>query len=181
MKLKYLAFVFRLIYLKFKYPSKIIFKSLKVGIERGVILIIKSPKSRLIINKMVYLMRNGNLEVYDDGKIEIGNNVSINKNFSIVSREKIKIGNNVSIGPNCCIYDHDHDFSRKKILIRNQGYKSKGIIIEDNVWIASNVFIGKGTKIGKGSIIGSGSVVVNDVKENTIVAGIPAKKIKDKF
>ena len=43
------------------------------------------------------------------------------------------------------------------------------------------MFIGKGIKIGKGSIIGSGSVVVNDVKENTIVAGIPAKKIKDRF
>lgn len=181
MKLKYLSFVFRLIYLKFKYSSRIIFKSLKVGIESRVIIVIRGPKSKLILNKMVYLMRYGNLEVYDDGEIEIGNNVSINKNFSIISREKIKIGNNVSIGPNCCIYDHDHDFSKKEVLIRNQGYKSKGIIIEDDVWIASNVYIGKGIKIGKGSIVGAGSVVVNDVKENTIVAGIPAKKIKERF
>lgn len=180
MKLKYLSFVFRIIYLKFKYSSKIIFKSLKVGIEGRVVFIISGPKSKLIFNKMVYLMRNGNIEVYEDGKIEIGNNVSINKNFSIISREKIKIGNNVSIGPNCCIYDHDHDFSKKDILIRNQGYKSKKIIIEDDVWIASNVFIGKGITIGKGAIIGAGAVVVNDVKENAIVAGIPAKKIKDR-
>ena len=181
MKLKYLIFIFRLIYFKIRYFSKISFKSLKVGIESKVIFIIKGPNSKLIFNKMVYLMRNGNIEVYDDGKIEIGNNVSINKNFSIISRENIKIGNNVSIGPNCCIYDHDHDFSKKEVFIRNQGYKSKEIIIEDDVWIASNVFIGKGIRIGKGSIIAAGSVVVNDVKENTIVAGVPAKKIKDRF
>jgi len=74
-----------------------------------------------------------------------------------------------------------HDFSKNDILIRNQGYKSKEIIIEDDVWIASNVFIGKGIRIGKGAIIGAGAVVVNDVEENTIVAGIPAKKIKNRF
>jgi len=181
MKLKYLKFIFNLFYLKLKYFSSISFKSLKVGIEDRVIVIIKGKKSKLIFKNMVYLMRNGNLEVYDNGLIEIGNNVSINKNFSIVSREKIKIGNNVSIGPNCCIYDHDHDFSKNDILIRNQGYKSKEIIIEDDVWIASNVFIGKGIRIGKGAIIGAGAVVVNDVEENTIVAGIPAKKIKNRF
>ena len=130
---------------------------------------------------MIYLMRNGNLEVYDDGIIEIGNNVSINKNFSIVSRKKILIGNYVSIGPNCCIYDHDHDFSKKDKLIAHQGYNSKGIVIEDDVWIASNVFIGKGVRIGKGAVIGAGAIVVNNVEENTIVAGFPAKKIKNRF
>ena len=41
------------------------------------------------------------LKFIDGGLIDIGNNVSINKNSSIVSRNKIRIGNNVSIGPNC--------------------------------------------------------------------------------
>lgn len=181
MKIKYVTFLLKIIFLKWKYLHKISFKSFKVGLENDVTVIIKGEKSKLIFNKMVYLMRNGNLEVYDDGVIEIGKNVSINKNFSIVSRKNILIGNNVSIGPNCCIYDHDYDYSKKDLFIRNQGYKSKGIVIEDNVWIASNVFIGKGIRVGKGAIIGAGSVVKSDVKENSIVAGNPAKKLKNTF
>ncbi|MDA9811375.1 acyltransferase [Flavobacteriaceae bacterium] len=152
-----------------------------MGLEKGVKIILKDARSKIVFNNMVYIMRNGNIEVYDGGLIEIGNNVSINKNSSIVSRNKIRIGNNVSIGPNCCIYDHDHDFSNKDQLVQQQGYISKEIFIGDDVWIASNVYIGKGVKISNGAIIASGSVVVNDVEENTVVGGVPAKFIKNRF
>ena len=57
-----------------------------------MIVIIKGEKSKLIFNNLLYLMRNGNIEVYDNGLVEMGNNVSI--------------------GPNYCIYNHDHDFSK---------------------------------------------------------------------
>lgn len=181
MKFKYVMLVLRIIYLKLKYNSRLNLKSIKVGFEKGVIFIIQGKKSIVSLGENIYLMRNGNLEVYDGGLLEIGNNVSINKNFSIVSRNKITIGNNVSIGPNCCIYDHDHDFSNKDLLIQKQGYNSKEIFIGNNVWIASNVFIGKGVKISNGAIIASGSIVVNDVEENTVVGGNPAKFLKKRF
>ena len=181
MKFKYVILILRLIYLKFKYNSRLNLKSIKVGFEKGIIIIIQGKKSKVSLGENIYLMRNGNLEVYDDGLLEIGNNVSINKNFSIVTRNKITIGNNVSIGPNCCIYDHDHDFSNKDLLIQKQGYNSKEIFIGNNVWIASNVFIGKGVKISNGAIVASGSIVVNDVDENTVVGGNPAKFLKKRF
>ena len=110
-----------------------------------------------------------------------GDNVLIWDGTHIDSPAKLIIGNNVSIGPNCCIYDHDHDFSNKDLLIQKQGYNSKEIFIGNNVWIASNVFIGKGVKISNGAIVASGSVVVNDVEENTVVGGVPAKFIKNRF
>ena len=181
MKIKYFSLILNLIYFKLRYPFKLIMNSPKVGLEKGIKIILRDTGSRIIFNDMIYLMRNGNIEVYQGGSIEIGNNVSINKNASIVSRSKIRIGNNVSIGPNCSIYDHDHDFSNKDQLIQNQGYISSEILIGDDVWIASNVFIGKGVKISKGAIVASGSVVVNDVEENTVVGGVPAKFIKNRF
>ena len=181
MKLKYLNFILKFIYLKIKYPFKLKINSLKVGLEKGVKIILKDARSKIVFNNMIYIMRNGNIEVYQGGSIEIGNNVSINKNASIVSRSKIRIGNNVSIGPNCSIYDHDHDFSNKDQLIQNQGYISSEILIGDDVWIASNVFIGKGVKISNGAIVASGSVLVNDVEANTVVGGVPAKFIKNRF
>ena len=181
MKIKYFGLLIRLFLFKIKYAKRLKINSIKIGFEKGVIFIIQGKKSLVSLGENIYLMRHGNLEVYDGGLLEIGNNVSINKNFSIVSRNKITIGNNVSIGPNCCIYDHDHDFSNKDLLIQKQGYNSKEIFIGNNVWIASNVFIGKGVKISNGAIVASGSIVVNDVEENTVVGGNPAKFLKKRF
>ncbi len=49
----------------------------------------------------------------------------------------------------------------------------------NNVWIGSNATILPGVTIGDGAIIGANAVVTKDVKENTIVAGVPAKLIKE--
>ena len=50
--------------------------------------------------------------------------------------------------------------------------------IGDNVLIGANAVILEGVKIGKGSVVAAGSVVVEDVPENVVVAGTPAKIIK---
>ena len=52
-------------------------------------------------------------------------------------------------------------------------------IIEDDAWIGVNVIILKGLTIGKGAIIGAGSVVTKNVPPMTLVAGNPAKVIKE--
>jgi acetyltransferase-like isoleucine patch superfamily enzyme len=57
--------------------------------------------------------------------------------------------------------------------------ETKPIIIEDYAWISFNVSILKGVRIGQGAIIGAGSVVTNDVEAFTLVAGNPAKFIKN--
>lgn len=56
---------------------------------------------------------------------------------------------------------------------------AKDIIIDDHVWIGANVAIMKGVKINKNSVIGINSVVTKEVAENSLVAGIPAKMIKE--
>lgn len=62
-----------------------------------------------------------------------------------------------------------------------QGFEeAKKVIIKDDVWIGSNVIILPGVTIESGAIIGAGSVVTKDVLKNTIVAGNPAKVIKER-
>ncbi len=56
---------------------------------------------------------------------------------------------------------------------------AKDVIIEDHVWIGSRASILKGVTIGRNSIIGTGAVVTSDVPQNSIFAGVPARKIKD--
>lgn len=57
----------------------------------------------------------------------------------------------------------------------------KDVIIEDVVWIGTNVTILKGVHIHTGAVIAAGSIVTNDVESYSIYAGVPAKKIKDRF
>lgn len=54
------------------------------------------------------------------------------------------------------------------------------VIIEDNVLIGANAVVLEGVKVGKNSVVAAGSVVTKDVPENSVVAGSPAKIIKEK-
>ena len=56
--------------------------------------------------------------------------------------------------------------------------QSKPVIIEDNVWVCLAAIILKGVRIGRNSVVGAGAVVSNDVPENSVVAGNPARVVK---
>jgi acetyltransferase-like isoleucine patch superfamily enzyme len=113
----------------------------------------------------------------------IGNNVSINYDCHIACINKIQIGNHVVIASRVFITDHYHGEASKQALETPPDQRilvSKGpVIIEDNVLIGEGVAIMPNVRIGKNAIIGANSVITHDVKANTVVAGIPAKVIKD--
>lgn len=54
------------------------------------------------------------------------------------------------------------------------------VIVEDDVVIGANAVVIEGCKIGKGAVVAAGAVVINDVPENAVVAGVPAKIVKMK-
>lgn len=109
--------------------------------------------------------------------ITVGDNFYTNTNCCILDCAKVTIGNNVWIGPNVGIYTPNHAFDSKE---RTDGYeKSLPIEIGDNVWIGGGVTIIGGVKIGSNSIIGAGSVVTKNIPAGVIVAGNPAKVIRE--
>lgn len=71
-------------------------------------------------------------------------------------------------GENVHLYDHNHNYEEKDVLICNQGFSSDEIIIEEGCWIGSNVTILKGVHIGKHSVIGAGVIVYKDLPENSL-------------
>lgn len=104
----------------------------------------------------------------------------------------VKFGNYVFTSNNVAFigkYDHHYQEIGKPILlsqrIKDEFYNWKGIdqltIVEDDVWFGYGCIIMSGVKIGKGSIIAAGSVVNHDVNSYSIYAGVPAKKIADRF
>lgn len=109
--------------------------------------------------------------------IEIGKNFYSNHNLVILDPAKVIFGDNVFIGPNCGFYTAEHPIDFKS---RNKGLEfAKPINVGNNVWIGGGVTILAGVTIGDGAVIAAGSTVVKDVLDNCVVAGAPAKKIKE--
>ncbi len=112
----------------------------------------------------------------DFGKnITIGKNVFFNTGCSFQDRGGITIGDGALIGMNVTIATLNHGFS---LETRNTTHPSP-VVIGKNVWIGSNATILPGVAIGDNSVIAAGAVVTKDVPENTVVAGVPAKVIKN--
>lgn len=108
--------------------------------------------------------------------LKVGKNVFINENTRIMASKKIEIGDNTTISWNVNIIDSD----RHNIYYNDvQQETTKEIIIKNNVWIGFNSSILKGVTLGEGAIIASNSVVTKDVPPYTLVAGVPAKVIKE--
>lgn len=115
------------------------------------------------------------------GYIKIGKNCDINPYTIIYGHGKgTQIGNNVLIAGHCMVVPANHNFSDRSKNIIQQGISSKGIIIEDDVWIAHGCTITDGVIIGKGAVISAGSVVIDSVPSYSIYGGVPAKFIKDR-
>ncbi|MGF1588563.1 MAG: acyltransferase [Pleurocapsa sp.] len=125
--------------------------------------------------------RGGTIWVEDrNSSLSIGNNVYIvNADISITeSNSVITIGDDCMLATNIDIRNGDSH----SIIDLDTGKKinyAKNIKIDSHVWIGAYVKILKGVNIGRDSVVGIGSIVTKNVSSNTVVAGIPAKAIKN--
>jgi acetyltransferase-like isoleucine patch superfamily enzyme len=114
----------------------------------------------------------------DESYIEIGKNCRFAHSVQILSHGKVKIGNDVLMGSFSYITSSSHIVNKLDLPISKQGFETKDVIIQDDVWIGAHVTILEGVKIGRGSVIGAGSVVNKDIPEYSIAVGVPARVIK---
>jgi len=132
------------------------------------------------IGKNVYIDRDSWLSIMDGAKFVVGDNTVINRYFVLACCNFIEIGNNVLVADRLFITDADHGYTDFNVPIKNQAMTTgMPVKIEDDCWIGINVCILKNVTIGKHSIIGAGSVVTKSVPPYSIVAGNPAKVIKE--
>lgn len=114
------------------------------------------------------------------GKIKIRNNCRIGKGLIVNAGEDILIGANTLIGPNCSIISSNHGFKEPGPIL-GQPHIHSPIKINKGSWLGANVVILPGVEIGEGSVIGSSSVVTKNTESNSVNAGIPSKKIDNRF
>jgi len=93
----------------------------------------------------------------------------------------VNIGDSVMLAPRVALVGGDHDISEKNVKLKESGRAScKLITIKSNVWIGYGAIIMHGVTIGEGAVIAAGSIVTKDVDKFTVVAGVPAKKIRER-
>lgn len=113
-------------------------------------------------------------------KVTLGDFSGIGINAKIYG--ECHIGAFVMMGTDVTVITRNHRFDRTDVPMMKQGFEDeKPVYIGDDVWIGDRVIILPGVHIGNGCIIAAGSVVTKDVAPYTVVGGVPAHFIKERF
>jgi maltose O-acetyltransferase len=114
-------------------------------------------------------------------QIVIGDRTFMNINCTLLdsplANHSITIGDDCLIGPNVQLLAVSHAVNPAQRL--NKENFAAPITIGNNVWIGAGVIVLAGVTIGDNTVVGAGSIITKSIASNTVVAGNPAKKLKD--
>lgn len=172
--------------IKIKYRGHIRFKGFAVIYrdKKSCICFSKSGCSRVFshsLSNLIGISQRCILVARNGGKINIGANVGISGS-TIYSVDSIIIGENTNIGSGCKIIDtdfHPLSYSHRYPRELKDKIRHRPIVIGEGCFIGANSIILKGTILGKNVVVGAGSVVSGTFPDNVIIAGNPAKIIKE--
>ena len=111
------------------------------------------------------------------GDVIIGDHTRVGLHNTIIG--PVDIGSHVNLAQGITVTALNHNFSDANKRIDEQGVSTSPVTIEDDVWIGANAVILPGVTIGEHSVVAAGAVVTKDVPPHSLVAGVPAKVIKN--
>ncbi|NNH21898.1 acyltransferase [Pseudokineococcus marinus] len=106
-----------------------------------------------------------------------GDDVFFNVGAYVCVFEGLTIGSRVMFGERVSIHDEDHVVG--PVAPGAARYRTSPVIIGDDVWVGANVVVLRGSRIGSGSVVAAGAVVRGEVPDGVLVAGVPAKVVRE--
>jgi acetyltransferase-like isoleucine patch superfamily enzyme len=162
-----------------RHPHKIAIGD-NVVIDDGCCLDAKGTDNKgITIGNGVFVGRNTILSC-KNGDIVIDDQANIGFNCEIFSASRVRVGKSVLMAAYTYLVGGDHLYDRVDIPVLEQGRTARGIEVDDNVWLGTHVVVTDGSRVGRDAIVGAGAVVVGEIPEFSIVAGIPAKVMRDR-
>lgn len=110
------------------------------------------------------------------GDVIIGDHTRVGLHNTIIG--PVTIGSHVNLAQGITVTALNHNFEDTNKRIDEQGISTNPVIIEDDIWIGANAVILPGVTIGHHSVVAAGAVVTKDVPPHSLVAGVPAKIMK---
>jgi 2,3,4,5-tetrahydropyridine-2-carboxylate N-succinyltransferase len=159
--------------------------------------LLSENKNRIISFELEYDRRNSAIPLLDtryvDARIEPGavirDKVLIHKNAVVMMGAVINIGSeigentmidmNAVLGARATVGNNCHIGAGAVLAGVLEPPSADPVVVEDNVLVGANAVVLEGVRIGKGAVVAAGSVVTKDVEPETVVAGIPARMIKN--
>lgn len=127
--------------------------------------------------RLLFLRRTG---------LEIGEDTSISQNVSIIDGippvGKLIVGKRVAISTGVifiCYSCPDNSELKHNMYVKQNLIRKSTIVVEDDAWIGAGAIVLPNVTIGRKSIVGAGAVVCDDVPPYSIVAGVPARVIRN--
>jgi maltose O-acetyltransferase len=143
----------------------------------------RKPKKREKLIKKLFGKTGNKIKVETPFYCDYGINIEVGENFFanygciILDVNKVKIGKNCMMAPNVGIYSATHPVRAEE---RYNGVElGLPVTIGDNCWLGAGSIICPGVTIGNNVVVGAGAVVTKDFGDNVVIAGNPAKVIKE--
>lgn len=146
------------------------------GISSNSEMFLIVKKGKIEFKGSAKFAKGTSIRLLEEGKVTFGTKFEAGKNFRILGRDNICFGDSCLIASNVEIRDNDGHFINGEI-------RKGSIAIGTNCWLGDNCLILKNVNIGDGCVIGTRSMVTSSISKNTIpessvIAGSPAKILK---
>jgi len=151
-----------------------------VAIDDGCVLDAKGSANRGIdIGSRVFLGRH-TLLACKEGDIALEDGVNISYNCVVFSASSVRIGAETLLAAYCYVVGGGHDFDRVDVPVVQQARPSRGIVVGAGGWLGAGAIVLDGVSVGPNAIVGAHAVVTEDVPAYAIVAGAPARVVRDR-
>lgn len=111
----------------------------------------------------------------------IGDNSNVGPSCYLGAFGGIRIGRDVMMAAQVVILSEEHHYRDGRVTMKSQGAIGRATVIEDDVWLGARSTILGGSRVGRGAVVAAGAVVKGDVEPFSVVAGVPARPVRQRL
>jgi acetyltransferase-like isoleucine patch superfamily enzyme len=171
----YVRLISKWLYLKLRWRGRLVTDGLcficpGVKFEIG-------PSAQVRLGRWSWIGHDTKVRAHE-GTISIGAKSVLGQECTISCYQHVSIGRECIIADRVMLIDFDHGTVEVERPIREQGIYKRDVSVGSNVWMGYGACVLRGASVGDNCVIGTSSVVTNDIPDNAIVAGAPARVVR---